>query len=138
MTLERKIEQVVTVLAEAVRDYAPVSFANSLGAEDMVLTDLIVRHQPDITIFTLDTNLLPEETYHLMKEVRSHYGIALKAYYPDPKLVSEYVAHYGKNGFYDSVEARKRCCYVRKVEPLRRALSGQGRLDHRHAPATRR
>ncbi len=126
MNLQRNIEQVIAVLAEAVRDYAPVSFANSLGAEDMVLTDLIVKHQPDITIFTLDTNLLPDETYELMREVRQYYGIPLQAYFPDTRLIGDYVAHYGKDGFYKSVEARKRCCYIRKVEPLRRALAGQG------------
>ncbi len=126
MTLEHKIEQVIAVLAQAMREHAPVSFANSLGAEDMVLTDLVIKHQPDIAMFTLDTNRLPKETYELMQEVRRHYDIPLQIYYPDTRLIAEYVAQYGKDGFYDSVEARKRCCHIRKVEPLRRALSGKG------------
>jgi phosphoadenosine phosphosulfate reductase len=126
MTLGQKIEQVIVVLAQAVRDHAPVVFANSLGAEDMVLTDLIVRHQPDITIFSLDTNRLPEETYDLMRQVQLHYGIPLQIYSPDVELIAAYVAQYGKDGFYNSIEARKRCCYIRKVEPLHRALAGHG------------
>jgi phosphoadenosine phosphosulfate reductase len=126
MTLERKIEQVIAVLAQAAREHAPAVFANSLGAEDMVLTDLIVKHQPEIAMFSLDTNRLPDETYELMQQVQRHYGIPLRVYYPDVRLIAEYVAQYGKDGFYDSVEARKRCCHIRKVEPLRRALSGKG------------
>lgn len=124
--LNAKIEQVVAVLAQAVRDYAPVSFASSLGAEDMVLTDLIAKHQPDIEIFSLDTGRLPQETYDLMQEVRRYYGVPLKVYFPDTGLVEEYVAQHGINGFYDSVESRKACCFARKVEPLRRALKGKG------------
>jgi len=126
MSLERKIEQTVAVLKEAARDYAPVAFASSLGAEDMVLTDLIVLHCPDIGIFSLDTGRLPQETYDLMQEVRSYYDVPLQVFFPDGKLVEEYVAQHGVNGFYDSVESRKACCYVRKVEPLRRALKGKG------------
>ena len=126
MSLERKIEQTVAVLKEAARDYAPVVFASSLGAEDMVLTDLIVLHCPDIDIFSLDTGRLPQETYDLIQEVRSYYDVPLQVYFPDGKLVEEYVAQHGINGFYDSVESRKACCFVRKVEPLRRALKGKG------------
>ena len=123
--LQQKIEQVIAVLAEASRDFAPVAFANSLGAEDMVLTDLIAKHQPDIEMFSLDTGRLPQETYDLMQEVRKRYTVPLKIYSPDNKLIEEYVALSGVNGFYDNVEFRKRCCYIRKVEPLNRALSGK-------------
>jgi phosphoadenosine phosphosulfate reductase len=126
MTLDCKIEQVIAVLAQAASEFAPVGFANSLGAEDMVLTDLIAKHQPDIAIFSLDTGRLPQETYDLMQEVRRYYGIPLTVYFPDSKLVEDYVAQHGINGFYDSIENRKGCCFVRKVEPLRRALRGKG------------
>ncbi len=122
--LQKKIDQVVTVLQQAVRDYAPVCFSNSLGAEDMVLTDLIARHQPDISMFSLDTGRLPQETYDLMQVVRERYAVPLKIYFPDSNLVEKYVAQHGMNGFYDSVELRKSCCHMRKVEPLKRALSG--------------
>jgi phosphoadenosine phosphosulfate reductase len=124
--LQQKVEQVVAVLAEAVRDFAPVVFANSLGAEDMVLTDLIARHGLDISLFSLDTGRLPQETYDLMQALDERYGVPLKVYFPDSGAVEQYVAQNGVNGFYDSVEARKACCFVRKVEPLRRALQGKG------------
>ncbi len=123
--LQPKIDQVRTVLANAVRDYAPVIFANSLGAEDMVLTDLINKYQPDIEMFSLDTGRLPQETYDLMQEVRAHYSVPLQIFFPDTRRIEEYVAQNGVNGFYDSVELRKSCCHIRKVEPLRRALSGK-------------
>ncbi len=123
--LQQKIERVITVLDKAVRNYAPVSFANSLGAEDMVLTDLIAKHQPTIEMFSLDTGRLPQETYDLMQEVRARYSVPLHIYFPDAAQVEKYVAQNGVNGFYDSVELRKSCCFMRKVEPLRRALAGK-------------
>jgi len=122
--LNKKIEATVTVLRQAAREYAQVVFANSLGAEDMVLTDLIAKHQPDIDMFSLDTGRLPQETYDLMQKVRNQYSVPLKVYYPDAAQLELYVAEHGVNGFYDSVENRKACCHVRKVEPLKRALVG--------------
>jgi len=124
--LNKKVEQVIAVLEQAVREHAPVIFSNSLGAEDMVLTDLINRHQPDISMFSLDTGRLPQETYDLMQTVRERYSVPLQIYFPDAAQVEKYVAQNGVNGFYDSVENRKACCYMRKVAPLRRALAGKG------------
>jgi phosphoadenosine phosphosulfate reductase len=123
-TLQLKIEQTVTVLQQAARDFAPVTFANSLGAEDMVLTDLIAKHQPDIRMFSLDTGRLPQETYDLMQTLRDRYSVPLNIYFPDAVQVEALVARIGVNGFYDSVENRKGCCNVRKVQPLKRALAG--------------
>ena len=125
MTLAQKTEQVLDVLEQAVRDYAPVTFANSLGAEDMVLTDLIARHRLEISMFSLDTGRLPQETYDLMQSVRERYELPLQIHVPDTARVEDYVAQHGVNGFYDSVENRKRCCHIRKVEPLKRALAGK-------------
>jgi len=125
MTLKKKTDQALAVLAQAASEFTPAVFANSLGAEDMVLTDLIAKHQLGITMFSLDTARLPQETYDLMQEVRVRYGIPLHVYFPDGELIEEYADQYGENGFYDSVEARQRCCYIRKVEPLKRALSGR-------------
>ena len=122
--LPQKIEQVVAVLTETIRDFAPVTFANSLGAEDMVLTDIIDRYQLDIDMFSLDTGRLPQETYDLMQVVRERYKTPLRIYFPNVKQVEAYVAEHGVNGFYDSIELRKACCHIRKVEPLRRALQG--------------
>jgi len=123
--LEQKVEQVKALLADIARDYSPACFANSLGAEDMVLTDLIARFQPDIEMFTLDTGRLPQETYDLMQAVRERYSVPLKVYFPESQSVEAYVAEHGVNGFYDSVENRKACCFIRKVAPLKRALVGK-------------
>jgi len=124
-TLQKKIDQTIAVLQQAARDFAPVTFANSLGAEDMVLTDLIAKHQPDIELFSLDTGRLPQETYDLMQAVRARYSVPLHVYFPDAAQVESLVARIGVNGFYDSVENRKACCHARKVEPLKRALAGK-------------
>ena len=124
--LAEKIDQVVAVLAQAVREHAPVIFSNSMGAEDMLLTDLINRYQPDIAMFSLDTGRLPQETYDLMQKVRERYHVPLQIFFPDAAQVEKYVAQNGVNGFYDSVALRKACCHMRKVEPLRRALVGKG------------
>lgn len=123
--LQIKVEQVKALLAVAVKDFSPVVFANSLGAEDMVLTDLIARFFPQIGMFSLDTGRLPQQTYDLMQAVRARYNVPLNVYYPDAAQLERYVAVHGVNGFYDSVESRKACCAVRKVEPLKRALAGK-------------
>jgi phosphoadenosine phosphosulfate reductase len=123
MSLEHKISEVRKLLDRAQEDYAPVTFASSLGAEDMVLTDLIAQYYRSISMFTLDTGRLPEETYRLMKEVTDRYGIHIPVFFPDFAAVEAYVAQNGPNGFYDSVDLRKQCCRIRKVEPLKRALN---------------
>jgi len=120
-----KADQVHTLLAGIARDWSPATFANSLGAEDMVLTDLIVKSKLPIEIFSLDTGRLPLETYDLMAKVQEHYGLKLKVYFPQSEAVENYVREHGINAFYGSVELRKGCCHIRKVEPLKRALSGK-------------
>jgi len=102
-----------------------LTFANSFGAEDMVLTDLILGGKLPIEIFSLDTGRLPAETYSLMGEVEQRYGSRLKVFFPESGAVESYVREHGINAFYDSVELRKACCFARKVEPLRRALAGK-------------
>ncbi len=123
--LLHKVENVVDILQQAASRDAPVAFANSLGAEDMVLTDLIYRHAPDIEDFTLDTGRLPAETYALMEVLRKRYKRAPKAFFPQTKAIEVYVSEQGPNAFYRNVELRKRCCAIRKVEPLQRALQGR-------------
>jgi phosphoadenosine phosphosulfate reductase len=122
MSLSQKVEEVKALLDSVSKNYAPVVFANSFGAEDMVLTDLIGQNFPDISMFTLDTARLPEETYSLMKEVEDRYNINTKIYFPESAAVEKYAAENGPNGFYDSIALRKACCFMRKVEPLKRAL----------------
>ena len=113
------------LLQEIVANFSPAAFASSLGAEDMVLTDLIVRDRLEIEIFSLDTGRLPPETYELIDAVRRRYGLAFRLYYPRHDLLEAYTREYGINAFYESVELRKGCCHVRKVEPLQRALAGR-------------
>ena len=125
MSLEQKIKGTEALLSEIEKEYAPATFANSYGAEDMVLTDLIAKHFPGIEIFSLDTGRLPEETYRLMKAVTERYAIRAKVYFPESRDVEKYLAQHGPNGFYDSIEQRKECCRIRKVEPLKRALAGK-------------
>ena len=120
-----KSAAVRALLADIAGRYTPVAFANSLGAEDMVLTDLIVKAGLPIEIFSLDTGRLPLETYDLMAAVDSHYDLKLKIYFPQAEEVESYVRNHGINAFYESVELRRACCEVRKVEPLRRALAGR-------------
>lgn len=120
-----KAAHATRLLREAARDYAPVVFANSLGGEDMVLTDLIWTHDLAIGIFSLDTGRLPAQTHDLIARVERHYGRRIDVFAPERAEIEGFVRAYGINGFYDSVEARKACCHARKVEPLRRALSGK-------------
>lgn len=101
-----------------------LALASSLGAEDVVLIDLLSRITPRPRVFTLDTGRLPQETYQLMEEIERRYQLHLEVYYPDTRKVEEMVRRHGINLFYQSVELRKLCCQVRKVEPLERALSG--------------
>ncbi len=120
-----KTAKAKTLLDEIARDFSPATFANSLGAEDMVLTDLIVKEKLAIEIFSLDTGRLPLETYDLMARVQERYGLKLKVFAPRAELLEPFVRENGINAFYDSVELRKGCCHIRKVEPLQRALSGK-------------
>ncbi len=100
------------------------SFATSLGEEDQVITDMIAKTAPGIRIFTLDTGRLFAETYELMaKNQKKYSNLNFKIYYPDTKTVEEMVRTKGINLFYESIENRKLCCHVRKVEPLQRALA---------------
>ena len=100
-----------------------LKLASSLGEEDQVLTDMIARVQPEIRVFTLDTGRLFQETYELLAKTQQRYGLRYEVYYPDTRAVEEMVREKGINLFYDSVDNRKTCCGVRKVEPLKRALA---------------
>ena len=130
-TVGAKSAAALALLREAVAEFdanatnGALAFANSFGAEDMVLTDLILSNALPITVFSLDTGRLPAETYSLIGEVERRYGKKLEIYFPDAGAVEAFVRSHGINAFYDSVELRKACCGVRKMEPLRRALAGR-------------
>ncbi|MEX0883944.1 MAG: phosphoadenylyl-sulfate reductase [Cyclobacteriaceae bacterium] len=102
-----------------------VVFSTSLGQEDQVITQIIAANQIPIEIFTLDTGRLFYETYDLLAKTIMKYSLDIKTYYPRTSSVENFVREKGINGFYESVENRKSCCYIRKVEPLKRALSGK-------------
>ena len=125
MSLDERIERARRLLAGVEKNHSPAALASSFGAEDMVVLDLIARDGLAIRVFTLDTGRLPRETHHLIATVRKHYGIAVDVYTPWPESVDAFVEQHGIDGFYAGVEQRKACCTVRKVEPLRRALSGR-------------
>lgn len=112
-------------LEEMVREFRRVAFASSLGAEDMVLTDAIFSADLPIAVFTLDTGRLPRATLDLLDRIDGRYAGKVEVFRPDADAVTEYVARHGLNGFYESVELRKHCCGIRKVEPLARALKGR-------------
>ncbi|MDX5340386.1 MAG: phosphoadenylyl-sulfate reductase [Cyclobacteriaceae bacterium] len=101
-----------------------IVFSTSLGQEDQVITQLIASQNLPIQIFSLDTGRLFGETLELLARTESKYKTRIKLYYPERESVENWVAQHGINGFYESVENRKSCCYVRKVEPLKRALAG--------------
>jgi phosphoadenosine phosphosulfate reductase len=101
-----------------------VVFSTSLGQEDQVITQLIAAQNLPIQIFSLDTGRLFPETLELLSRTESKYKTRIKVYYPETASVEKLVAVIGINGFYESVENRKSCCFVRKVEPLKRALAG--------------
>lgn len=123
--LARKVAAAIELLSDIARRFQPAALASSLGAEDMVLTDLIVRHAPAIDIFTLDTGRLHAETYRLLQQITDHYALRIRMVYPSGGALERLVAEHGINGFFSSVASRKACCEVRKVEPLRRALAGK-------------
>ena len=113
------------VLAWALAEFHPrIALAASLGAEDVVLIDMLLELNPNARAFTLDTGRLPHQTYALMEAIQERYGLAVEIYFPQAEAVETMVRERGANLFYKSIENRKLCCGVRKVEPLGRALAG--------------
>lgn len=99
-----------------------VVFSTSLGYEDQVISDMIFSNGIPIEVFTLDTGRLFEETQKTLQRTNKRYATQIRTYYPETEAVEELVSKRGPYSFYDSVEARKECCYIRKVVPLNRAL----------------
>ncbi len=120
--LEHSIEETLSYLSEVFP--GNVKLSSSLGQEDQVLTDMIFRNKLNIEVFTIDTGRLFAETYELLERTEYRYHAKIKLYFPQADAVENLVEQNGINGFYHSVENRKSCCEVRKVEPLNRALQG--------------
>src|SRR6188768_2357736 len=98
---QAKIDATLEILRAAVRDYGKVVYSSSLGAESIVLTDLIWTGVPEIEIFTLDTGRLPEHTRNLIERLENRYQRRMKVYYPDAAAIQGWVAQNGINGFYN-------------------------------------
>lgn len=114
------------VLRQVADEFAgKAAFSTSFGLEDQVITHLIFAHNLPIEVFTLDTGRNFQETYSTWSKTVLKYGKTIRAYYPQHDEVAALVERQGPNGFYESVDARKACCHVRKVEPLSRALAGR-------------
>ena len=101
-----------------------IVFSTSFGWEDQVITHLIFSNDIPIKVFTLETGRLFPETYYVWNRTKEIYQQAIHAYFPQNDLLQEMVSTKGPVSFYESVENRKECCYIRKIEPLKRALSG--------------
>jgi phosphoadenosine phosphosulfate reductase len=116
-------EEAITALAAAFP--GQVIFSSSLGYEDQVITHLIFANNIPVEIFTLDTGRLFAETYSVWNSTAERYGKQIKTWYPNREALEKLVSEKGPLSFYESVENRKECCYIRKVEPLKRALAGR-------------
>ena len=113
------------VLRWAAETFSPkIALASSFGAEDVAVIDLLSKIKPQLSVFTLDTGRLPEETYELMDRIRERYRIEILSFFPDRAAVEKLEREKGFYSFRRSVENRKECCGIRKVEPLNRALAG--------------
>lgn len=125
--LNREFEKssAVALLQWALKTFpGKIALASSFGAEDVVLIDLILKFDSSIRIVTLDTGRLNEETYEVMDAVRRKYGVRIESFFPEASAVESLERQKGFYSFRESVENRKECCFIRKVEPLARALKG--------------
>jgi len=115
-------EEIIKIFIEKFQDR--IAFSSSLGAEDQVITDMISKINKSTKIFTLDTGRVFPETYDLIDRTSKRYKIPIQIYFPDAKQVEEMVNEKGINLFFESIENRKLCCHIRKIEPLKRAFKG--------------
>ncbi|MDO8287009.1 MAG: phosphoadenylyl-sulfate reductase [Rhodoferax sp.] len=122
-----KLAETTALLVKAAQDYAPgeITQASSLGAEDVVISHIINSHQLDIGIFVLETGRLHQETLALLDQFRATSRAPVTVYTPVHESVVQFVVREGKDAMYKSIELRKACCGIRKMEPLGRALDGK-------------
>ncbi len=122
---ELKLAETRALLRRAATAYAPVKQASSLGAEDVVITHLINSLELDIPVFVLETGMLHPQTLELLERTRATSRAPVQVYQPVNESVIQFVGREGKDAMYKSIELRKACCHIRKIEPLERALTGQ-------------
>jgi phosphoadenosine phosphosulfate reductase len=121
---DSRVANAVAVLKQAAADHAgAVVQATSLGAEDMVITDLIARHKIGIALGTLETGKLHAETSALIPRIEERYGLPVEVYRPEAEAVIHFVKNHGEKAMYESIDLRKGCCGIRKLEPLSRMLA---------------
>jgi len=120
-----KVEETLALLKQAVSQFSPVTQASSLGAEDVVITHLINHHALNIPVFVLETGALHRETLALLERTQAHSVGAVNVFRPSTEKVIDFVKRHGQNAMYESLELRKACCQVRKLELLAEALKGQ-------------
>ena len=123
--LADKVAALKALLARLATEFPSSTLASSLSIEDMVVTDAILRDRHNIEVFTLDTGRMHGDTLALVDAIRTTYGYAVNVYRPLPEAVTQYITVHGRDAFYESVDLRKGCCDIRKVEPLKRALAGK-------------
>ncbi|HET7864385.1 MAG TPA: phosphoadenylyl-sulfate reductase [Burkholderiaceae bacterium] len=123
---DARVAHALELLRSAAAEHAGrIVPATSLGAEDMVVTDLIARHQLPIALATLDTGKLHDETLALIPQIQARYGLTVEAFRPVQAAVVEFVQRNGERAMFQSIELRKACCGLRKMEPLARMLQGR-------------
>ena len=122
---EAKLAETRALLIRAAAEFSPVTQASSLGAEDVVITHLINSLELDIPVFVLDTGMLHPQTLELLERTRAGSRAPVKVYHPVFESVIRFVDREGEAPMYKSIELRKACCQIRKMEPLSRALAGQ-------------
>jgi phosphoadenosine phosphosulfate reductase len=122
---DAKLAATRALLQRAAGEFTPLTQASSLGAEDVVITHLINSLALDIPVFVLDTGMLHAETLALLERMRANSRAPVKVFRPVQESVVHFVGREGKDAMYRSIELRKACCHIRKIEPLERALAGQ-------------
>ncbi len=122
---DERVAHAVAVLQSAATEHAGrIVQATSLGAEDMVITDLIARHALPIAVATLETGQLHPQTVALIPRIEQRYGLAVEVFKPAQESVIQFVKSHGDQAMYESIALRKQCCAIRKLEPLSRMLAG--------------
>lgn len=120
-----KLFETSSLLRRAAAEFAPVTQASSLGAEDVVITHLLNAHGLDIPVFVLDTGMLHAQTLELLERTKATSRAPVTVYHPVTESVAQFVGREGQDAMYRSIELRKACCLIRKMEPLQRALAGR-------------
>ena len=123
---QQRVDNALSVLRQAANEHlSQVVQSTSLGAEDMVITDLIARHDLPITLATLNTGMLHDSTVALIERIKSHYQLDVEVYHPVAESVVQFVSTHGFKAMYASIDLRKACCNLRKMEPLARMMAGR-------------